>query len=221
MYGEIMSDQSNPNSSSGPRHQPKQSRSQATWKSILEAATALFAEKGYEQTTTHQIASRAGVSVGALYRYFSDKQAILKELYSQEVTGLRTRLLEEFSLADLMGQDVRQLVRKTMALAFRINSERPGLRRVLGEQSRRIPELAELRRNQESEVHRAVLQIISSVPGIHLPDPEVSAYLVRLFIESLIDDHVLYAQDDRRFEDERVIDAATDFIIRYVLVKSE
>ncbi len=217
-----MSDKTDSTTSGGPRHQPKQTRSQETWNSILEAATALFAEKGYEQTTTHQIASQAGVSVGALYRYFSDKQAILKELYGQEITGLRNRLLEEFSLADLVGQDVRQLVRKTMALAFRIYSERPGLRRVLGEQSRKIPELAELRRNQEAEVDRAVLQILSTAPGVRLPDPEVSAYLVSLFIESLIDDHVLHGnRGEARFEDNRVIDAATDFIMRYVLVRSE
>ena len=216
-----MIDKTDAPSSGIPRHQPKQTRSQETWNSILEAASALFADKGYEQTTTHQIASQAGVSVGALYRYFSDKQAILKELYGQEITGLRTRLLEEFSLADLVGQDVRQLVRKTMALAFRIYSERPGLRRVLKEQSRKIPELVELRQSQESEVHRAVLQILSTAPGVRLPDPEVSSYLVSLFIESLIDDQVLYGRGDVRFEDSRVIDAATDFIMRYVLVRSD
>lgn len=216
-----MSDKNEPSGGSGSRHQPKQSRSQETWNSILEAAVTLFSEKGYEQTTTHQIAGQAGVSVGALYRYFSDKRAILKELYGQEITGLRTRLLEEFSLADLVGQDVRQLVRKTMTLAFRIYSERPGLRRVLGEQSRKIPELAELRRNQEAEVNRAVLQILSTAPGVRLPDPEVSAYLVSLFIESLIDDHVLYGRGHVRFEGSRVIEAATDFIMRYVLVRSD
>ena len=203
------------------RHQPKQSRSVETWNSILEAAAILLADKGYEQTTTHQIASQAGVSVGALYRYFSDKQAILEELYKQEILGLRNRLLEEFSLADLVGQDVRQLVRKTMALAFRIYSERPGLRRVLGEQSRKLPVLAELRRNQEAEVHRAVQQILSTAPGVRLPDPEISAYVVSLFIESLIDDHVLHGRGGARFEDGRVIEAATDFIMRYVLVRSE
>lgn len=213
------SDKPSADAASPQRHQPKQTRSQETWNQILQAAAESFAAKGYEQTTTHQIASGAGVSVGALYRYFADKQSILIELYRQEITQLRRRVLEEFSLADLVGQDFRRLVRKTISTAFKIYSERPGLRRVLGAQSRKIPELAELRRNQEAEIHRAVQQILSTVPAVALPDPEVSAYLLRLFLESLIDDHILYGRGQQLggADDDRVIDAATDFVMRYAL----
>lgn len=199
------------------RHQPKQSRSVETFNSILDAAAALMEERGYEQVTTHQIAERAGVSVGALYRYFEDKQAILKELYGREVSGLRKRVLEEVSIADIVGQDIPMLVRKTMTLTFKIFSERPGLRRVLSEQARKIPELVELRRSQEEEVHRAVRQILSAAPGVRLPDVEVGAYLVSLFMESLIDDYLLYRRGHSDFSEERIIEAASDFIMRYAL----
>ncbi len=197
------------------RHQPKQSRSIETKRTILEAAAALFAEQGYEQTTTHQVAKAAHVSVGALYRYFADKQAIVEELYLQEVSALRTRLLREFSVVELVGQDFQQLVRKTMALTFKVYASRPGLRRVLSEQSRKVPQLVTLRRRQEAEIHKAVLQILSAAPGVHLPDREVGAYMIRLFLESLIEDHVLYQRGE--FEEERLINAATDFILRYIL----
>lgn len=200
-----------------PRRQPKQNRSVETFNAILEAAGKLFAEQGYEETTTHQIAASAGVSVGALYRYFDGKQAILKEVYTREISGLRRRILEGFSIADIIGQDVKGLVRKTMALAFRVYGERPGLRRVLTEQSRKIPELGDLRRAQEAEVHRAVQQILSSAPGVRVPDREVGSYLVSLFMESLIDDYLLYRRQQTDFGDERVIEAASDFIMSYLL----
>lgn len=196
------------------RHQPKQSRSIETKNSILAAAAELFAQQGYEPSTTHQIAGQAGVSVGALYRYFADKQAILEELYHREVSSLRNMLLQEFRTVDLVGQDLPELIRKTMALTFKVYSQRLGLRRVLGEQSRKVPELASLRRKQEAEVHVAVRQILKAAPGLRIPDIEVGAYLIRLFIESLIEDHHLYHR--REFDDDRIIDAATDFLQRYI-----
>lgn len=44
---------------------------------LLDAATAQFAEKGYEATSISGIARAAGVSDGLLYRYFADKRALL------------------------------------------------------------------------------------------------------------------------------------------------
>ncbi len=199
------------------RRQPKQSRSVETFKAILEAAARLFETRGYEPTTTHQIAAEAGVSVGALYRYFDDKEAILKELFVRESSRLRTRILEGFSLTDLVGQDLKQLVRKTMALVFSVYAERPALRRVLAEQSRKIPELELQRRAQEREVHGAVQQILSAAPGVELADKEIGAYLVSLFMESLIDDYVLYRKEHSTFGEERIIEAASDFLLTYIL----
>ena len=53
---------------------------------ILEAASALIAERGVEDTTTRQIANAAGVSYQTLYNYFPSKGLILKELLAEEVT---------------------------------------------------------------------------------------------------------------------------------------
>ena len=76
---------SQPNSSRSPklnkmRRQPQQARSQERVKQILDVSEQLFLEMGYESTTTRAIASRAGVSVGSLYQFFPDKEAILKAL---------------------------------------------------------------------------------------------------------------------------------------------
>ena len=201
----------------GPRREPRQSRSIETYNSVLQAAAELFAESGYEQTTTHQIARRAGISVGALYRYFADKQVIVIELYRREISEMRNRVLATFDLSDLLTQDISKLVRKTVALALKLSSERPGLRKVLNEQSRKIPELVELRRSHDQEVHQTVRQILTAAPGVRLPDIDAGAYLVTLFIDSLIEDHIQRRQDQVELDDERLIDAAVDFILRYAL----
>jgi AcrR family transcriptional regulator len=45
---------------------------------VLEVATRLFAERGYESTSVNDVAAEAGVSIGALYKYFPDKPALLE-----------------------------------------------------------------------------------------------------------------------------------------------
>jgi AcrR family transcriptional regulator len=45
---------------------------------VLEVASRLFAERGYEATSVNDVADEAEVSVGALYKYFPDKPALLE-----------------------------------------------------------------------------------------------------------------------------------------------
>jgi AcrR family transcriptional regulator len=203
--------------SSALRCEPKQSRSVETCSNILQAAGELFAAHGYEQVTTHQIAARAGVSVGALYRYFADREAIVIALYRQEVAEQRDRVLTAFEVPDGFSTEIRELVRRTVALALELYSERPGLRKVLVEQSRKIPELIQLRREQDEQVRHAVTLILASVQGVTLPDLEAGAYLITLFVESLIDDHAVQGPRREGFDDARITEAAVDFIVRYVL----
>jgi AcrR family transcriptional regulator len=49
---------------------------------VLMEATRLFAAQGYEATSVNDVAAQAGVSVGALYKYFPDKPALLEGVLS-------------------------------------------------------------------------------------------------------------------------------------------
>jgi AcrR family transcriptional regulator len=64
---------------------------------ILKAALKLFAQKGYDGTTTKDLAQRADVAEGTLFRYFPNKKAILVEVATQGWTDLLTDLLTELS----------------------------------------------------------------------------------------------------------------------------
>lgn len=74
------------------RRVPKQARSQQRVDHVLDTAAALFAEAGYESATTNAIAARAGISIGSLYQFFPNKEAILEALVERYVTDLRTVL---------------------------------------------------------------------------------------------------------------------------------
>lgn len=62
---------------------PRTLKSRQTRQSILDAALALFAEKGFAGTTMRDIAARAGMSLGLTYRYFERKEDFAVALYER------------------------------------------------------------------------------------------------------------------------------------------
>ena len=60
-----------------PRRQPRQARSQVTVDAIFEATIQVLLSLGLQRLTTIKVADRAGVSVGTLYQYYPNKQALL------------------------------------------------------------------------------------------------------------------------------------------------
>src|SRR5207244_12541414 len=67
------------------RRIPRQQRANETIAAILEAAAQILEAGGLAAFTTNAVAERAGVSIGTLYQYFSDKNAVLLALAQQEM----------------------------------------------------------------------------------------------------------------------------------------
>jgi AcrR family transcriptional regulator len=75
-------------SSTPPRRIPQQKRGERRVADLLEAAAAVIAEQSYPAATMTAIAERAGASIGAVYQYFPNKEAVavaLRERYRQEL----------------------------------------------------------------------------------------------------------------------------------------
>ncbi len=70
---------------SSPRKSPSQERSRQTVQRILDAAARVFHEQGYTGATTNDIADEAGVSIGSLYQYFPNKDALLVALTRRHI----------------------------------------------------------------------------------------------------------------------------------------
>lgn len=66
-----------------PRKAPRQSRSQATVTAILDATARILVEFGIKAASTNAVAERAGVSVGSLYQYFPNKDALISALHAR------------------------------------------------------------------------------------------------------------------------------------------
>jgi AcrR family transcriptional regulator len=67
------------------RRKPSQARSVAAIEAILDAAARSLATRGYDATTTSLVAAEAGVSVGSLYQYFANKEALVAAVAQRHV----------------------------------------------------------------------------------------------------------------------------------------
>jgi AcrR family transcriptional regulator len=77
---------------------PQQERGQKRIDRLLEAAAKLFAKVGYEETTTNAIAREARTSIGSLYQFFPNKEALLHALadrYLRELRAVQDSMLGE------------------------------------------------------------------------------------------------------------------------------
>ncbi|WP_240702484.1 TetR/AcrR family transcriptional regulator [Trinickia terrae] len=95
-------------SSQTKRRVPQRAHGERRVASLLDVAAAVFAERGYDAATMTEVAERAGVSIGAVYQYFPNKQALahaLRVQYANEMDASWSTLetaAEGLSVAELV-----------------------------------------------------------------------------------------------------------------------
>jgi AcrR family transcriptional regulator len=176
-----------------PRKTPRQERSRLTVDAILEAAADVFERHGYAAGTTNRIAERAGVSIGSLYQYFPNKDAILVALVERhldEGVAAAGPVLERLVVdPPPLEEGLRGLVEAMVAL----HRERPGLHRVLFEEAPRPPAL---RRRLDGMTADARVAVAAFLRGRGVArDPDLAARLVVQVIETVTHEVVLRPGD--------------------------
>ncbi len=104
---------------------PTQPRAAATIDAIIEAAAQVLRKDGEEALTTAKIAARAGVSIGSIYQYFPNKDAILLALIRRERELIAAEVAAR--IADInpqSGEEVVRAVIATLVAAFRPRRKR-------------------------------------------------------------------------------------------------
>ena len=134
------------------RRKPTQARARATMDMIFEATARIIERNGIAALNTNRIAERAGISIGTLYEYFPNKDAIL-------IAMARQRLAEDERLVRqaLTGPDADQdvsLARRAIHALVALHEHRPKVRRAImavhlahgfgSEHARPVQEIAEL-----------------------------------------------------------------------------
>jgi AcrR family transcriptional regulator len=111
------------------RRIPQQERGERRVVQLLQAAASVFAEVGYDAATMTAIAERAGASIGAVYQYFPNKEAVVHALRNQLGNEMREHWtnLEEFP----EGMSAKQIAHRFVDLMAGFMEEHPAYFAVL------------------------------------------------------------------------------------------
>lgn len=86
-------------------------------KKVLLASLRLFADNGFHKTTIDGIATEAKVSVGTIYKYFDSKNAILTELLTPLLNGIKNDVLSNLSEFDNLNELIDFLITDRLTFA--------------------------------------------------------------------------------------------------------
>jgi AcrR family transcriptional regulator len=111
------------------RRAPQQSRGQRRIETILDAAERLFSEVGYDGATTNAIASRAQTSIGSLYQFFPNKEAIVQGLAERYLAQLREVHARAFS-PEALTLPLRAWTAQIVDLLFALAEANPGFQAI-------------------------------------------------------------------------------------------
>jgi AcrR family transcriptional regulator len=191
---------------------PRQARSLAMRKKLLEAGRKLFAEQGYHAASIQEIAARAGAASGAFYTYFRSKRQLLIVLMNELLNRLHgLDLRPEGGAADL-----RAGLRSFLAAVFRADLEYYGVVRAWQEAALTDAGLGRMQMAIESWTNARVLgvfQLLQQYPNAR-PDRDLPAFarmMDRYFWSSLARGASLPRRDF-----DREVRIAADVIYHYL-----
>jgi AcrR family transcriptional regulator len=167
-----------------PRKSPRQARSQATVTAILDAAARVLIERGYAATNTNVVAELAGVSVGSLYQYFPNKDALIAALHERHAREMNQ--VVERSLADSEGlgfEAALSLLLEGIVEAHRVEA---GLHRVLETQLAGL-DVLDHHVETEAKISAQIRTLLARYPDeIRVPDQRLAVYLLMHSLHGLV-----------------------------------
>ncbi|MBX9710786.1 MAG: TetR family transcriptional regulator [Xanthobacteraceae bacterium] len=155
--------------------QPKRERGKLRVAALLDAAAALFIERGYEATTTAAIAARAGASIGSLYQFFPSKEVMAEALFARYAE--RTALAVKDLMRRAPGRAPAQIADMLVGLMLDRKSD-PDREAVLA-LSDAISNIAERRKPLREAVRREIAALLRSAnPRLTRRRAEIAAILI-------------------------------------------
>ena len=194
-----------------PRKRPRQARSRETVEAILTAAARILVRDGYARTSTNRIAEVAGVSIGSLYEYFPNRDAILATLRQRQHDRMQGVMSN--TLSDVLDLPLGAAVRKTIEVMVEAHSVDPELQVALMWQ---VPDhVSGPSHSVEHHFFELTKAYLEAHRGEVRPkDLELAALFSAQTVQSLT--HVARIEFPDRLKDGSVTDELTDLILRYL-----
>lgn len=193
---------------------PKQKRSRRTRQRLVRAATRLFSEKGYEETTTNQVARRAGVSIGTFYTYFADKHEILLEIFRTYSLEIEKTIRAELDPQKWQGVDFYAGIHSLVRTAFQSHKLDPGLQRAFAQIAMKDPEFQDVRNQVRARLREPLEALLENRRAeIGIRSIPLAAFLIDEAVEACLHRSVTL---ETPFAEEEMIEELAKMITGYL-----
>lgn len=159
-----------------PRKMPRQARSQATFAAIVDACGQMLANGSYQALTTNHISERAGVSIGTLYEYFPNREAIVAALAANSCRRLVGRM--ESAMQETAGMDDLQGVMHLLSAGVGALSAQDCVFKVLLRETPFVAQLPAFHEAREALTGLCQTIRVRAADRVNLPDPQVDTWLI-------------------------------------------
>ena len=195
------------------RKQPVQLRSQQVVDALVQATGQVIVERGLEHLTTIHVAARAGVSIGSLYQYFENKEALIAALLDQLTLELGD--VVNHTVSPLLATDVRTLVGRLLHAAFDFICQREGLYLELLRNWFRIDIGGSLQRFEENMMDITRAYVMTHAGSLRLANVPAKSFVI---INSVVFTLLRYFSVPKQplFGREQLIDELTALITAYL-----
>jgi AcrR family transcriptional regulator len=167
-------------------------RYEAKRRHIMAAAAALFAQKGFERTTTADICTRAGISSGALFHYFPNKRAIFAAMFEDDAHNVTRYLASVADWEDPWGAVLGLIDNMVEGIT---EPEYAGLALEVIVQAMRDEEFAATVGGYELEVRRGLTELLERAARKGQIDRSVDPVLAAGWISAVVDSLFIRAGD--------------------------
>lgn len=196
-----------------PRKAAIQQRSKDTVAVILRATTRVLVARGYDGLTTNAVAEAAGVSIGSLYQYFPNKQALVAALLDRHVG----QTMDEVRAAAprLFTLPIAEAARAFVELMLDAHRVDPALHRVLGEQLPRVGDFRRIESLVDEGVGLARAWLEARASELRPLDRDLAAFIIVQTVEALT--HATVITRPELLARPELVDEITRVIVNYVV----
>lgn len=195
-----------------PRKQPAQRRSAFTVEAILEACIQVLIAEGKEGLTTTKVAERAGVSVGTLYQYFTDKNSLLAAVMCNHLNEVAEKVEQACQLNS--GQPATLAVKAIVGAFFSAKMSQAEVSRALYLIAPELEGEAEVVK-LSLKMQSVIKSLLETIPDIQLEDIEATTFLLTTSLLGPVQTLLAY-NAPAQFIDQ-IEDQAARMLTRYLL----
>ena len=194
------------------RKGPKQQRSKVTVSAILDATVRVLEQEGSDAATTSRIAEVAGVSVGTLYQYFANRDAILDALQDREFDRA-SEMMSRILARGAYGTD-REVARAVIEGLLDLHSAAPALHRLLVVEGLRVTPTERVQAFDMRII--AVIRSFLTLANVRIrrPNLDAAAFVVYQAVRASMLACLL--ERPPGLDAATLVDEITDLVLRYL-----